>query len=144
MAERMKWIEVIMPQLAESLVSATIGKWLKKPGDRVEQYEPICEVITDKVNAEIPSTVDGIMGELLVEEGTTIAVGEVICRMQVAASDEEAAEQVTQVSQQQEQVQQHTSPHSSLPRQIQQDMTRTSRCVTGIPRQCNPWQQSMA
>ncbi|APO46611.1 branched-chain alpha-keto acid dehydrogenase subunit E2 [Paenibacillus amylolyticus] len=110
MAERMKWIEVIMPQLAESLVSATIGKWLKKPGDRVEQYEPICEVITDKVNAEIPSTVDGIMGDLLVEEGTTIAVGEAICRMQVAASDEEAAEQVTQVSQQQEQVQQHASP----------------------------------
>ncbi|MGE6575228.1 dihydrolipoamide acetyltransferase family protein [Paenibacillus xylanexedens] len=109
MAERMKWIEVIMPQLAESLVSATIGKWLKKPGDRVEQYEPICEVITDKVNAEIPSTVDGIMGDLLVEEGTTIAVGEAICRMQVAASDEEAAEQVTQVSQQQEQVQQHAS-----------------------------------
>ncbi|MGO4731735.1 dihydrolipoamide acetyltransferase family protein [Paenibacillus sp. 2KB_22] len=109
MAERMKWIEVIMPQLAESLVSATIGKWLKKPGDRVEQYEPICEVITDKVNAEIPSTVDGIMGDLLVEEGTTIAVGEAICRMQVAASDEEAAEQVTQVSQQQEHVQQHVS-----------------------------------
>ncbi|MBY0216759.1 dihydrolipoamide acetyltransferase family protein [Paenibacillus illinoisensis] len=101
MAERMKWIEVIMPQLAESLVSATIGKWLKKPGDRVEQYEPICEVITDKVNAEIPSTVDGIMGDLLVEEGTTIAVGEAICRMQVAAADDEQmAEQVTQVSQQ--------------------------------------------
>lgn len=107
MAERMKWIEVIMPQLAESLVSATIGKWLKKPGDRVEQYEPICEVITDKVNAEIPSTVDGIMGDLLVEEGTTIAVGEAICRMQVAASGEEAAEQVTQVLQHQEHVQQH-------------------------------------
>ncbi|SLJ91726.1 MULTISPECIES: dihydrolipoamide acetyltransferase family protein [unclassified Paenibacillus] len=97
----MKWIEVIMPQLAESLVSATIAKWLKKPGDRVEQYEPICEVITDKVNAEIPSTVDGIMGDLFVEEGTTIAVGEAICRMQVAASDEEAAEQVTHASQQQ-------------------------------------------
>ncbi|MGC5773387.1 dihydrolipoamide acetyltransferase family protein [Paenibacillus pabuli] len=97
----MKWIEVIMPQLAESLVSATIAKWLKKPGDRVEQYEPICEVITDKVNAEIPSTVDGIMGDLLVEEGTTIAVGEAICRMQVAASDEEAAEQVTSIAQQQ-------------------------------------------
>ncbi len=90
-----------MPQLAESLVSATIAKWLKKPGDRVEQYEPICEVITDKVNAEIPSTVDGIMGDLLVEEGTTIAVGEAICRMQVAASDEEAAEQATPIAQQQ-------------------------------------------
>ncbi|MBR2564010.1 MAG: 2-oxo acid dehydrogenase subunit E2 [Paenibacillus sp.] len=106
MAERMKWIDVIMPQLAESLVSATIGKWLKKPGDRVEQYEPICEVITDKVNAEIPSTVEGIMGDLLVEEGTTIAVGEPICRMQVAASDEDTAEQVTPPASQEHQVQQ--------------------------------------
>lgn len=113
MAERMKWIEVIMPQLAESLVSATIGKWLKKPGDRVEQYEPICEVITDKVNAEIPSTVDGIMGDLLVEEGTTIAVGEAICRMQVAASDEDTAEQITPAAGQGEQVEQAQVRHNA-------------------------------
>lgn len=106
MAERMKWIEVIMPQLAESLVSATIAKWLKKPGDRVEQYEPICEVITDKVNAEIPSTVDGVMGDLLVEEGTTIAVGEAICRMQVVATDEDTEEQVTPVAGEQQPSQQ--------------------------------------
>ncbi|WP_336780705.1 dihydrolipoamide acetyltransferase family protein [Paenibacillus illinoisensis] len=118
MAERMKWIEVIMPQLAESLVSATIGKWLKKPGDRVEQYEPICEVITDKVNAEIPSTVDGIMGDLLVEEGTTIAVGEAICRMQVAAADDEqVAEQVTQVSQQNNAQQGSVTPAGHDPNQ---------------------------
>lgn len=109
----MKWIEVIMPQLAESLVSATIAKWLKKPGDRVEQYEPICEVITDKVNAEIPSTVDGIMGDLLVEEGTTIAVGEAICRMQVAASDEEASEQVTPTTQQHNEAQGHVQQRAS-------------------------------
>lgn len=74
--------DVVMPQLAESLVSATIGKWLKKPGDPVEQYEPICEVITDKVNAEIPSTLDGVMGELLAEEGQEIQVGAVICRIE--------------------------------------------------------------
>ncbi|MDN4601714.1 dihydrolipoamide acetyltransferase family protein [Paenibacillus sp. F6_3S_P_1C] len=109
----MKWIEVIMPQLAESLVSATIAKWLKKPGDPVEQYEPICEVITDKVNAEIPSTVDGIMGDLLVEEGTTIAVGEAICRMQVAASDEETSEQVTPTTHQQNEAQGHVQQHTS-------------------------------
>lgn len=118
MAERMKWIEVIMPQLAESLVSATIGKWLKKPGDRVEQYEPICEVITDKVNAEIPSTVDGIMGDLLVEEGTTIAVGEAICRMQVAAADDEqVAEQVIPVSQQNNAQQGSATPAGHDPNQ---------------------------
>ncbi|PYE51707.1 2-oxo acid dehydrogenase subunit E2 [Paenibacillus barcinonensis] len=105
MAERMKWIDVIMPQLAESLVSATIAKWLKKPGEPVEQYEPICEVITDKVNAEIPSTVDGTMGDLLVEEGTTIAVGEAICRMQVVASEEDAAQQATPAAYEEQQVQ---------------------------------------
>jgi len=85
--------DIVMPQLAESLVSATVGKWLKKPGDPVEQYEPICEVITDKVNAEIPSTLDGIMGELLVQEGEEIAVGTTICRIEteqaVSASESE-------------------------------------------------------
>ncbi|MEJ8304591.1 dihydrolipoamide acetyltransferase family protein [Saccharibacillus sacchari] len=73
--------EITMPQLAESLVSATIAKWLKRPGDTVEMYEPICEVITDKVNAEIPSTEEGVMGELLASEGQEIAVGEIICRI---------------------------------------------------------------
>ncbi|WP_379128902.1 dihydrolipoamide acetyltransferase family protein [Paenibacillus sp. sgz500958] len=92
MSDKQKLIDVSMPQFAESLVSATIGKWLKKPGDPVEQYEPLCEVITDKVNAELPSTVDGIMGELLAEEGQTVNVGEIICRIAVpqAASDTSA------------------------------------------------------
>lgn len=87
MSSNKQLIDVVMPQLAESLVSATIGKWLKKPGDPVEQYEPICEVITDKVNAEIPSTLDGIMGELLAEEGQEISVGTVICRIETGAAD---------------------------------------------------------
>jgi len=96
--------DIVMPQLAESLVSATVGKWLKQPGDSVEQYEPICEVITDKVNAEIPSTLDGIMGELLVQEGEEIAVGTVICRIEteeaVASSESvpQAAESVQATS----------------------------------------------
>lgn len=87
MSSNKQLTDVLMPQLAESLVSATIGKWLKKPGDRVEQYEPICEVITDKVNAEIPSTLDGIMGELLAEEGQEISVGTVICRIETEPAD---------------------------------------------------------
>ncbi|MCH1639460.1 2-oxo acid dehydrogenase subunit E2 [Paenibacillus timonensis] len=84
-------IDVHLPQLAESLVSATIGKWLKKPGDPVEQYEPILEVITDKVNAEIPSTLDGVMGELLAEEGQEVQVGAVICRIETASAEESPA-----------------------------------------------------
>jgi 2-oxoisovalerate dehydrogenase E2 component (dihydrolipoyl transacylase) len=70
---------IIMPQLAESVVSATIGKWLKKPGDYVDQYEVICDIITDKVNAELPSTAEGILTEIRVGEGATVEVGTVIC-----------------------------------------------------------------
>src|SRR5205085_2431007 len=53
----------------------TIGKWLKQPGDSVEKYESLAEVITDKVNAEIPSPVAGVIKELKVEEGATVPVG---------------------------------------------------------------------
>ena len=61
-----KLTEIVMPQLAESLVSATIDKWLKQPGESVDMYEPICEIITDKVNAELPSTVQGTLVKILV------------------------------------------------------------------------------
>ncbi|MDO7905143.1 dihydrolipoamide acetyltransferase family protein [Paenibacillus sp. JX-17] len=90
-----QWNDVTMPQLAESLVSATIAKWLKQPGETVEQFEPICEVITDKVNAEIPSTIDGVMGELVAAEGQTVAVGEVICRIGTEAAAQHVGTSVT-------------------------------------------------
>ncbi|RCW51190.1 2-oxoisovalerate dehydrogenase E2 component (dihydrolipoyl transacylase) [Paenibacillus prosopidis] len=71
--------EIVVPQLAESLVSATIDKWLKQPGDRVDIYEPICEILTDKVNAELPSTVAGTFIKILVGKGETVPVGTPIC-----------------------------------------------------------------
>src|SRR5881392_3381815 len=61
-----------MPQLGESVAEGTIGKWLKKPGDHVAKYEPLLEVITDKVNAEVPSPFEGVLTEILVEEGATV------------------------------------------------------------------------
>src|SRR6185369_9374088 len=61
-----------MPQLGESVAEGTIGKWLKKPGDHVDKYEPLLEVITDKVNAEVPSPYEGVLKEILVEEGATV------------------------------------------------------------------------
>ncbi len=64
--------KVTMPQLGESVAEGTVGKWLKKPGDRVAKYEPLLEVITDKVNAEVPSPFEGILTEILVEEGATV------------------------------------------------------------------------
>src|SRR5512142_3510725 len=64
--------KVTMPQLGESVAEGTIGKWLKQPGDRVAKYEPLLEVITDKVNAEVPSPFEGVLKEILVEEGATV------------------------------------------------------------------------
>ena len=64
--------KVTMPQLGESVAEGTIGRWLKKPGDRVEKYEPIVEVITDKVNAEVPSPFAGVLTAILAEEGATV------------------------------------------------------------------------
>lgn len=64
--------KVQMPQLGESVAEGTIGKWLKKPGDHVDKYEPIVEVITDKVNAEVPSPYAGTLTEILVQEGETV------------------------------------------------------------------------
>ena len=64
--------KVTMPQLGESVAEGTIGRWLKKPGDRVEKYEPIVEVITDKVNAEVPSPFAGTLTAILVDEGATV------------------------------------------------------------------------
>lgn len=79
--------EIVMPQLAESLVSATIDKWLKQPGDRIGMYEPICEIITDKVNAELPSTVTGTLIKILAENGQTVPVGETICLVEIESAE---------------------------------------------------------
>ena len=67
--------KVTMPQLGESVAEGTIGKWLKQPGDHVAKYEPLLEVITDKVNAEVPSPFEGILREILADEGATVPNG---------------------------------------------------------------------
>src|SRR3569833_1896812 len=65
---------VKMPQLGESVVEGTIGRWLKQPGDRVARDEPLVEIQTDKVNAEVPSPAAGVLREILVPEGTSVPV----------------------------------------------------------------------
>jgi|SRR5690625_3263739 len=71
-----------MPQLGESVTEGTITTWLVKEGDYVNKYDPIAEVMTDKVNAEVPSTFTGTITEIIAQEGETIAVGDVMCLMQ--------------------------------------------------------------
>ena len=75
-------LTVNMPQLGESVTEGTIAKWLKHPGEKVAKYESIAEVITDKVNAEIPAPADGTMGELIAPEGAVVAVGQPICSIE--------------------------------------------------------------
>ncbi|KIV54311.1 branched-chain alpha-keto acid dehydrogenase subunit E2 [Aneurinibacillus migulanus] len=83
--------QVLMPQLGESVTEGTIAKWLIKPGDTVKKYEPLCEVTTDKVNAEVPSTVEGTVTELVAREGDTLAVGELICYIETRVGGAKAA-----------------------------------------------------
>ncbi|MCY4364985.1 MAG: dihydrolipoamide acetyltransferase family protein [Chloroflexi bacterium] len=71
-----------LPHVGESVVEGTIGKWLKKPGDRIERYEPLVEVVTDKVTMEVPSPVDGSLLKILAEEGQTIPMGAPIAEVE--------------------------------------------------------------
>jgi 2-oxoisovalerate dehydrogenase E2 component (dihydrolipoyl transacylase) len=77
-------VDVKLPQLGESTYEGTIGKWLKKPGEQVERFEPLVEIITDKVNVEMPAPYGGTLTEILVDEGATISVGTPIARMETA------------------------------------------------------------
>ena len=77
--------EIKMPQLGESVAEGTIGKWLKRPGEPVAKYEPLVEVITDKVNVEMPSPFAGVLQKILVEEGQTVATGTVIALVEESA-----------------------------------------------------------
>jgi 2-oxoisovalerate dehydrogenase E2 component (dihydrolipoyl transacylase) len=77
--------EIKMPQLGESVHEGTIGRWLKRPGDPVVKYEPLVEVITDKVNVEMPSPFGGVLREILVAEGATVVVGTAIALIEEQA-----------------------------------------------------------
>ncbi|KMK70510.1 branched-chain alpha-keto acid dehydrogenase subunit E2 [Bacillus safensis] len=79
-----------MPQLGESVTEGTISKWLVSPGDHVNKYDPIAEVMTDKVNAEVPSSFTGTITKLSAEEGETLQVGEVFCEIEVEGSEQQS------------------------------------------------------
>jgi pyruvate dehydrogenase E2 component (dihydrolipoamide acetyltransferase) len=74
-------IDVVMPQMGESIVEGTLTKWLKKAGDRVERDEPLFEISTDKVDTEIPSPAAGTLSEVIVEEGKTVGINTVVGRI---------------------------------------------------------------
>jgi len=83
--------DVVMPQMGESITEGTLTKWLKKTGDTVARDEPLFEISTDKVDAEIPSPAAGTLGEIKVQEGATVTVGTVVCAIEEAGSSAPAS-----------------------------------------------------
>ncbi|WP_079509671.1 dihydrolipoamide acetyltransferase family protein [Mesobacillus jeotgali] len=83
--------QIKMPQLGESVTEGTISKWLVSVGDKVNKYDPLAEVMTDKVNAEVPSSFSGTIKELIANEGDTLAVGEIICTIEIEGGSTEDA-----------------------------------------------------
>ncbi|RJY08904.1 2-oxoglutarate dehydrogenase complex dihydrolipoyllysine-residue succinyltransferase [Aurantiacibacter aquimixticola] len=94
--------EVSVPTLGESVTEATVGEWLKKPGDAVAADEPIASLETDKVAVEVPSPVAGVIGELKVEVGDTVEVGAVIATVEEGAAPAGKGEEAGRASQQRE------------------------------------------
>ena len=78
--------DVVMPQMGESIFEGTITKWLKKPGDKVERDEPLFEISTDKVDAEIPSPSAGVLKEIKVSEGQTVPINTVVAVIDAAGT----------------------------------------------------------
>src|SRR2546428_13059701 len=77
-------IDVVMPQMGESIAEGTVVRWIKKAGEKVERDEPLLEISTDKVDAEIPSPAAGTLSEILVQEGQTVSVHSVLARSAAA------------------------------------------------------------
>lgn len=78
---------IVMPQLGESVTEGKIERWLVQVGDKVNKYDPLAEVTTDKVSAEIPSSFAGVITELIANEGETLPVGAVVCAIEVEGSE---------------------------------------------------------
>ena len=87
--------QIELPHVGESVTEAVVGKWLKSPGDSVEKYDPIVEVVTDKVNMDVPSPASGTITKILVDEGDTVLMGSVIAEMELASEQSEDVSEST-------------------------------------------------
>src|SRR4030088_3026419 len=84
--EKLMPTDVVMPQMGESITEGTITKWLKKPGDTVQRDEPLFEISTDKVDAEIPSPSSGTLKDIKIAEGATVQINTVVCTIEESGS----------------------------------------------------------
>jgi pyruvate dehydrogenase E2 component (dihydrolipoamide acetyltransferase) len=143
--------DIIMPQMGESIVEGTITKWLKKPGDKVQRDEPLFEISTDKVDAEIPAPASGVLQEIKVTEGTTVGVNTVVGTIAVdgesaakpapskpAPADSSAGVPPAVAEASRPRTPQETQPQASAPAaQDDEQETRSSPLVRKIAREHN-------
>ncbi|HWG86881.1 MAG TPA: biotin/lipoyl-containing protein, partial [Candidatus Acidoferrales bacterium] len=90
--------DVVMPQMGESIFEGTITKWLKKPGEKVQRDEPLFEISTDKVDAEIPAPASGVLKEIKINEGATVQVNTVVGVIDAEGAAAASAPQPTQAA----------------------------------------------
>src|SRR5579872_4484410 len=81
-------VEIVVPQLGESIVEATVLRWLKREGDAVAEGEPVVELETDKVNVDVPADRAGVLTEIRKQEGDTVGVGEALATMSEAVASQ--------------------------------------------------------
>jgi 2-oxoglutarate dehydrogenase E2 component (dihydrolipoamide succinyltransferase) len=140
--------DIIMPQMGESIVEGTITKWLKKAGDKVQRDEPLFEISTDKVDAEIPAPASGVLQEIKVTEGTTVGVNTVVGTIAVdgeaAAAPAKAAPAAPAPPAKEEKKEEKkaapappaaAAPAPAAAREEQEDETRSSPLVRKIARE---------
>ncbi|RIO39017.1 2-oxo acid dehydrogenase subunit E2 [Staphylococcus pasteuri] len=114
-------MDIKMPKLGESVHEGTIEQWLVSVGDYVEEYEPLCEVITDKVTAEVPSTVAGTITEIVISEGETVEINTVICK--IDSLNENNVENTSNDNKQQEKTENTQVNHQDTQSSVQQNST---------------------
>jgi pyruvate dehydrogenase E2 component (dihydrolipoamide acetyltransferase) len=127
--------DVLMPQMGESIFEGTITKWLKKPGDKVNRDEPLFEISTDKVDAEIPAPAAGVLKEIKVKEGATVQVNTVVgvidAEGPAAPASAQPAKQASQPAAQQQPAQ--SQPSQTQSSQSQSSQSRPSAQADGAP-----------
>ena len=85
-------MQINLPQVGESVTEGVIAKWLCKVGDRVEKYDPLVEIVTDKVTMEMPSPVSGVLSDILVEDGQTVPMGAPIAHIESDSIEENSVD----------------------------------------------------
>src|SRR5689334_4767246 len=97
-------VDLVMPKMGESIMEATILKWLKQPGDVVKQDETVLEIATDKVDTEVPSTAAGTIKEILYQVNDVVPVGEIIARIETEVKETVAKPEPAAVPVQEEEI----------------------------------------